>query len=336
MGGRGLRRDVSESIVGRSVARIEAFCAQNVGRSVARIDAGGAAKLKHTKLNKKEAGFKLKSEFGQLKSDFGQLKSDFGQLKSDFGQLKPSKNGLMGDPSQLKSDFGQLKPSKTTLLGDFSQLKPSSKNSLLRDANHHQLKLSKTSETTNHQLKLSKTTKHMKLVRSRRLMKEYEELKKRQLKLKEPIFTVELVNDCLYEWKVKLRQVDEDSELHRDMQQLGIHHILLSITFPDNFPFQPPFLRVLSPRMEKGFVMEGGAICMELLTPRGWASAYTIEAVIMQFAASLVKGKGRICRKNKSTTNSKDFTKKSAESAFRSLVKTHDKYGWVTPPLAEG
>ena len=36
--------------------------------------------------------------------------------------------------------------------------------------------------------------------------------------------------------------------------------------------------------------MEGGAICMELLTPRGWASAYTVEAIIMQLAASLVKG----------------------------------------------
>jgi ubiquitin-protein ligase len=60
--------------------------------------------------------------------------------------------------------------------------------------------------------------------------------------------------------------------------------------FPDNFPFAPPFMRVISPRIEKGFVMEGGAICMELLTPRGWASAYTVEAIIMQFAASIVKG----------------------------------------------
>lgn len=39
---------------------------------------------------------------------------------------------------------------------------------------------------------------------------------------------------------------------------------------------------MVEPRIEKGFVMEGGAICMELLTPRGWASAYTVEAVLMQ------------------------------------------------------
>lgn len=47
-------------------------------------------------------------------------------------------------------------------------------------------------------------------------------------------------------------------------------------------------------------------ILQELLTPRGWASAYTVEAVLMQFAASLVKGQGRVARKPK---NSKDFSR---------------------------
>ena len=42
-----------------------------------------------------------------------------------------------------------------------------------------------------------------------------------------------------------------------------------------------------------GYVLDGGAICMELLTPRGWSSAYTVEAVMRQFAASLVKGQVR-------------------------------------------
>lgn len=65
-------------------------------------------------------------------------------------------------------------------------------------------------------------------------------------------------------------------------------------------------MRVVEPRIEKGFVMEGGAICMELLTPRGWASAYTVEAVLMQFAASLVKGQGRVSRKPKAA---KEFSR---------------------------
>lgn len=94
---------------------------------------------------------------------------------------------------------------------------------------------------------------------------------------------------------------------------------------------------------------------MELLTPRGlysylnsklpndlrfcfsthlgWASAYTIEAILMQFAASLVKGQGRICRKTKVN---KEFSRRTAEESFRSVVKTHDKYGWIKPLLADG
>lgn len=43
-----------------------------------------------------------------------------------------------------------------------------------------------------------------------------------------------------------------------------------------------------------GYVLLGGAICMELLTKHGWSSAYTVEAVIMQIAATLVKKKARI------------------------------------------
>lgn len=128
-----------------------------------------------------------------------------------------------------------------------------------------------------------------KRVRLRRLMKELSEIQRTQHRL-ESMFTAELVNDNLFEWHVRLHKIDPESELAADMRELDIPYILLHVVFPENFPFAPPFMRVISPRIEKGFVMEGGAICMELLTPRGWASAYTIEAVITQFAASIVKG----------------------------------------------
>lgn len=78
------------------------------------------------------------------------------------------------------------------------------------------------------------------------------------------------------------------------MREQNVQYIQLRLTFPDNFPFAPPFMYVVAPHIEKGFVMDGGAICMELLTPRGWASAYTVEALLMQFAASVVKGHGRL------------------------------------------
>ena len=64
--------------------------------------------------------------------------------------------------------------------------------------------------------------------------------------------------------------------------------------FQDTFPFEPPFVRMVHPVLHGGYVLDGGALCMELMTPQGWSSAYTIEAVIMQLSATLVKGKARI------------------------------------------
>ncbi|CRK93325.1 CLUMA_CG006866, isoform A [Clunio marinus] len=170
-------------------------------------------------------------------------------------------------------------------------------------------------------------------IRAKRLMKEFRELQKSKNDRNEKFFSAELINDNLFEWHVRLYHLDPESPLAQDMEELNVPCILLHLIFPDNFPFAPPFMRVVEPRIEKGFVMEGGAICMELLTPRGWASAYTIEAILMQFAASLVKGQGRICRKTKVN---KEFNRRTAEEAFRSLVKTHDKYGWITPSLSDG
>lgn len=57
------------------------------------------------------------------------------------------------------------------------------------------------------------------------------------------------------------------------------------------FRFEPPFVRLVSPTITNGFVLGGGAICMELLTRQGWSSAYSIESLILQIAATLVKGK---------------------------------------------
>ncbi|XP_006635938.2 ubiquitin-conjugating enzyme E2Q-like protein 1 [Lepisosteus oculatus] len=171
---------------------------------------------------------------------------------------------------------------------------------------------------------------HCTQVRTRRLMKELQEIKR----LADNFITVELADDNLFEWNVKLHQVDKDSALWQDMKETNTEYILLNISFPDNFPFSPPFMRVLTPRLENGYVLDGGAICMELLTPRGWSSAYTVEAVMRQFAASLVKGQGRICRK--AGKSKKAFSRKEAEATFKSLVKTHEKYGWVSPPVSDG
>uniref|UniRef100_A0A8C0PEG6 Ubiquitin-conjugating enzyme E2 Q2 n=1 Tax=Canis lupus familiaris TaxID=9615 RepID=A0A8C0PEG6_CANLF len=132
---------------------------------------------------------------------------------------------------------------------------------------------------------------------SDRLMKELRDIYRSQ-SYKAGIYSVELINDSLYDWHVKLQKVDPDSPLHSDLQILkekeGIEYILLNFSFKDNFPFDPPFVRVVLPVLSGGYVLGGGALCMELLTKQGWSSAYSIESVIMQINATLVKGKARV------------------------------------------
>jgi len=107
------------------------------------------------------------------------------------------------------------------------------------------------------------------------------------------------------------------------------------MTFTDRFPFQPPFIRVCHPVLSGGYVLSGGAICMELLTPQGWSSAYSIEAVIMQISATLVKGKARVNFQENSKANMV-YTLQKAQQSFKSLVQIHEKSGWFTPPKDEG
>lgn len=102
-----------------------------------------------------------------------------------------------------------------------------------------------------------------------RLMKELREVYKSD-SYKRGIFTVELVDDSLYEWYVKLSIVDPESPLCTDLMQLkdkgGKDHIMLHISYKDNYPFAPPFVRIVYPVLTGGYVLNGGAICMELLT----------------------------------------------------------------------
>ena len=129
------------------------------------------------------------------------------------------------------------------------------------------------------------------------------------------LYTVELIDDSLYNWYIKLfklvqclhnglfgvicyNRVDSDSPLSEDMKHLkeseAMDHLLFHVVFDDKFPYSPPFVRLVRPVVKGGYILAGGAICMELLTPQGWSSAYTMEAVVLQIGATLVKGKARI------------------------------------------
>lgn len=131
-------------------------------------------------------------------------------------------------------------------------------------------------------------------------------------------YKVTLYEDSLFVWHVRLLlpSIDQDSPLYQDLVQLkrrsGKEGILLHFMFQADFPLRPPLVRVVEPLIHSksrtsnqskanfcvftgGHVFEvGGVMCMELLMREGWSAAHTVETLILQIAATLVKGDERV------------------------------------------
>lgn len=101
--------------------------------------------------------------------------------------------------------------------------------------------------------------------------------------------------DSMDKWKIVLFGFDEDSNLAKDLKLIGMDGVELEMSFPDQYPFSPPFVRVTRPKFKRqtGFVMNG-ALCMELLTSDGWNPINDIESVIVSIRSLLVVGDGRL------------------------------------------
>uniref|UniRef100_A0A6G1S7I5 Ubiquitin-conjugating enzyme E2 Q2 n=1 Tax=Aceria tosichella TaxID=561515 RepID=A0A6G1S7I5_9ACAR len=127
-------------------------------------------------------------------------------------------------------------------------------------------------------------------IASKRLMKELKAVRESDSH-KNGVFTVELVDDNIYEWHVKLFKFDPESKLHKSLQQWrengGKDHILLHVVYDADYPFSPPLVRVVNPYLKGWGTLRHGNICSELLTTRGWSSAYTIVPLILQIAATI-------------------------------------------------
>jgi len=129
----------------------------------------------------------------------------------------------------------------------------------------------------------------------------------------------------LYVWEVRL--FDFDGELGKDMKKYeGMskrNYVELKIQFSKDYPFMPPFVRVIEPRFmfRTGNVTLGGAICMEMLTLTGWRAINSIESIIMTVRAQIgsKESGGRL----DFSSSSSGYSEQEAWTAFYRAAETH-------------
>ena len=104
---------------------------------------------------------------------------------------------------------------------------------------------------------------------SDRLMKDLSKVYKSD-SYKKGLYTVELVEDNLYEWRVALSAslIDDDSHLYKQLVRSGGEKsvVELRFSFDGDYPFAPPFVRLVYPHIYGGYVEKAGVLCLELLS----------------------------------------------------------------------
>jgi ubiquitin-conjugating enzyme E2 Q len=143
--------------------------------------------------------------------------------------------------------------------------------------------------------------------------------------------------DNVYQWIVELHSFHvfdikgKQLPLVADMKKKGVKSIVLEMRFNKDYPFTPPYVRVIRPRFLSfnqgggGHIVLGGAMCMELLTNSGWSSVSSIESVLMQIRMAIASEPfARL-----DMHHAGDYGTGEAADGYMRACQTH---GWQVPP----
>jgi len=135
-------------------------------------------------------------------------------------------------------------------------------------------------------------------------------------------YSAEPIDDDLYTWEIRLFNFDSETPLAADMKRCQVEEVLLHAIFPKNYPFTPPYIRVISPRFafHTGHITVGGSICFELLTLSFWTPETTLEAVIICIRTQIIEGNGRLDH-----NWNIPYTEEEAKAAYVRVARQH---GW--------
>nr|POE92356.1 isoform 2 of ubiquitin-conjugating enzyme e2 q2 [Quercus suber] len=138
----------------------------------------------------------------------------------------------------------------------------------------------------------------------------------------------------VYQWIVELHSfaaISPALPLVADMAKQNLKSIVLEIRFNKDFPWTPPYIRVIRPRFLNfaqgggGHVVMGGAMCMELLTNSGWSAVSSMESVLLQLRLAIAsEPPARLdmhARADYGTTEAAD-----------GYIRACNAHGWTIPP----
>ena len=162
-------------------------------------------------------------------------------------------------------------------------------------------------------------------LRNKRLMREYKVLYNQDAK--ERGFQFKLHNENnLDVWNISIQASDFDGNpsIQNDMKKYKINEVEIEFRFNENYPVQPPFVRIVSPRFiyRTGHITLGGSICMELLTNQGWDMTTSISTVITYIKSAILDGDGQIDPSN----YNKSYNMDEAVDSYQRMLKSH---GWI-------
>ena len=141
--------------------------------------------------------------------------------------------------------------------------------------------------------------------------------------------SVSFLEDNLYTWLVSLdiNKFETPAQLKSDFQLYSNNthrppSLDFEVRFSHNFPFSPPFLRIVRPRFafHTGHVTVGGSICMQSLTPSGWIPVRTVESVFIEILFNMGEGGARLDL----SKLRQDYSLEEAEEAFTRVAKQHN------------
>lgn len=117
------------------------------------------------------------------------------------------------------------------------------------------------------------------------------------------------------------RDTFNDCELGKDMDKMNVETIKMEIRIPANYPFEPPFIRILNPKFafRTGHITIGGSICMDLLTKQGWVPSMSISKIMVTIVQNMIAGGARLEPGGQKYI----YSLQEAQNAFTRMLATH-------------